>query len=65
MTQFMDYELLAMMLENYKRLYIEDRRKQGYKEDTINHVIEYDINPAIAWAERRAEYDAEIEAQFE
>lgn len=61
----MDYELLAMMLENYKRLYIEDMRNMQMSEDVIQNVVKSDIDTAIAWAERRAEVDAEVAAQFE
>jgi hypothetical protein len=65
MTQFMDYELLALMLKNYKRLYIADGRRVGDKEDWLQHIVTHDIEPAIAWAERRAEYDAELTARFD
>lgn len=60
----MDMELLALMLENYKRLYIEDMRRQQASEYSTQYVVENDIEPAIAWAERCAEVHAEVARQF-
>ena len=59
----MDYELLATMLENYKRLYTEHCHNDNphFKQ----HIIEFDIDPAITWATRRAEVDEEVRKQYE
>ena len=61
----MDYDLLALMLKNYKKLYLEHGRNIGDKEEWLQHIVMYDIDPAIEWAERRAEYDAELTARFD
>jgi len=62
---YLDMELLALMLKNYKRLYIEDMHRQQANEDSIKWVVDTDIDPAIAWAESRAETEEEVRKQFE
>jgi len=61
----MDYELLALMLENYKRLYIKDERERGSSETFIQHVVETDIEHAIEWAKRGAILDYEERRTYE
>jgi len=65
MNGIMDMELLALMLENYKRLYIMHEREVDTEEEFIQHVVKTDIDPAISWAERCAEVHAEVARQFE
>ena len=62
---YLEMDLLVLMLENYKRLYIEDMRKRGIKEEIIQNVVHSDIDRAIAWADSRAIAEAEIAEQFE
>ena len=61
---FMDYELLALMLKNYRRLYIMHEREVDTDEKFIQHVVETDIDPAIEWAEQRVQVDKEVEDMF-
>ena len=60
----MDYDLLAIMLENYKRLFIAHGREVGDEEEDIQYIVRVDIDPAIDWAERRAKIDVEVEEEF-
>ena len=61
----MDYELLALMLENYKRLFIAHGREVDDEEEDIQYIVETDIEPAIDWARRGAELEYEARREYE
>ncbi len=61
----MDYDLLAIMLENYKRLFIAHGREVGDEEEDIQYIVRVDIDPAIDWARRGAELEYETRREYE
>ena len=61
---YLDMGLLALMLKNYKRLYIMHEREVDIDESVIQQVVKSDIDIAIEWAESRAIAEEEVRMQF-